>query len=469
MPRANLTRLDPSPSTGSDPARLIRAFSSDAGEIHATLHPVMPRMAVYLLATLIIGFLVIANLFDMDRVVESFEGHVVTVEPTIALQALDASIIKSLDVEEGQIVKKGQLLETLDPTFAAADVRALQIQIASLDAEIARDEAELAGRPLVYPPTEDLDAQKYQTMQTMLHLQRMQQYDQQIKAYDEQIATSRATIAKLREDEDELDRRKVIATRVEKMFTTLQAQESGSQLQFLQAQDGTVQVVKQLEFDKNSISETEHTIAAALANREAFVQQWLAQTSQDLVTSRNSRDGAVEQLAKASRHSDLVRVTAPDDCIVLEIPQVSVGSVVKQGDPIMKLALMTAPVEVEIAVLPRDIGFVRKGDEVTVKLDEYEFIEHGTATGRVRWISEGTFNQDLINENTQSMSGNGPQPYYKVRVALEHLDFFDVPKDFRLLPGMTLTSDIHVGERHLFRYLLKDLVRTGVESMREPE
>jgi hemolysin D len=131
--------------------------------------------------------------------------------------------------------------------------------------------------------------------------------------------------------------------------------------------------------------------------------------------------------------------------------------------------LLKAAIEVEIAVTPRDIGFVRKGDEVTVKLDEYEFVEHGVATGRVRWISEGSFNEDLINETTASMNGGGPQPYYKVRVELQHLNFLDVPKDFRLLPGMTLSADIHVGERHLLRYLFKDLVRTGVESMREPE
>ena len=470
MPRVNSRRLNPSLRTGPEASRLIRAFSSDAGEIQAVLHPVQPRMWLYLLTALVVGTLGVANMFEIDRVVESFEGHIVTVQPTILLEALDPSIIKSIEVEEGQIVKKGQLLETLDPTFTSSDARALQIQIASLNAEITRDEAELAGQPLVYPPTEDLDAQKYQAAQTVLHIQRMQQYEQQLKGFDEQVATFRATIAKLREDEDELERRKAIASRVEKMFNVLQSQDSGSQLQLLQAQDGTVQVVKQFQFDKNSISETEHSIAATLANREAFIQAWLASTSQDLVTSRNSRDSAVEQLEKAARHTELTRITAPDDCIVLRIPHVSVGSVVTMGAPIVTLALMKAPIEVEIAVMPRDIGFVRRGDEVTVKLDAYEFFEHGSATGKVRWISEGTFNEDLINPGMASMvDGTTPQPYYKVRVELQHMDFFNVPNDFRLLPGMTLAADIHVGERHLLRYLLAGLVRSSVESMREPQ
>ena len=88
---------------------------------------------------------------------------------------------------------------------------------------------------------------------------------------------------------------------------------------------------KDLEYDRNSIVETEHSLAATTANREAFVQQWLGQASQELVTSRNGRDAALEQLAKAERHSDLVRITSPGDCIVLHIPKVSVGSVVKRA------------------------------------------------------------------------------------------------------------------------------------------
>jgi HlyD family secretion protein len=468
MPRANRSRLDPSRRTGDDPARLIKAFSSDGSEIQAELDPVKPRMAVFLLAAMVVAFLVIAEFIDIDRVVESQEGQVVTVQPTIALQALDTSIIRSIDVEEGQIVKPGELLETLDPTFATADAAQLKIQIAGLDAQIARDEAELAGHPLEYPPSSDKTMLEYRALQLTFHQQRIRQYDEQVKSYDEQAALANATIDKMKKDELRLEEREVFVARIEKMWTDLLAKDSGSTLQLLEAKDATVQVRKDIDFAKNSVREMEHSLAATIATREAFIQQWLGQASQDLVTSRSSRDAAVEQLAKAVRHSDLVRVAAPDDCIVLRIPKVSIGSVIKTGDPIMTLALMTVPVEIEVSILPRDVGFVRAGDPVTIKLDAYEFVEHGTATGRVRWISEGTFTEDLISGNP-TMNAGSPQPYYKARVEVTHLDFFDVPPDFRLIPGMTLSADIHVGKRRLLRYLFKGIVRTGFESMREPE
>jgi hemolysin D len=79
-----------------------------------------------------------------------------------------------------------------------------------------------------------------------------------------------------------------------------------------------------------------------------------------------------------------------------------------------------------------EIGFVRPGDHATVKLDPYNFVEHGVATGYVRWISEGAFSQDD--------NGNNVEPYYKARIALTEVKLTGVPDSFRLVPGMTLTS-----------------------------
>ena len=58
------------------------------------------------------------------------------------------------------------------------------------------------------------------------------------------------------------------------------------------------------------------------------------------------------------------------------------------------LAPLHSPVEAEVHIATREIGFVRPGDSATVKLDPFNFVEHGTASGNVRWISEGAFSQD---------------------------------------------------------------------------
>ena len=93
--------------------------------------------------------MVIMTVTRMDRVIASQAGKIVPTQQINVFQALDASIIRSIDVHEGQRVAKGQLLATLDPTFTSADVQQLKQQSASLEAQMARDRAELDHQPLV--------------------------------------------------------------------------------------------------------------------------------------------------------------------------------------------------------------------------------------------------------------------------------------------------------------------------------
>jgi len=142
------------------PDKIVRLFQSETGEILETPEPLALRATVAFLAVFFVALILVAVFTQLDRVVAS-TGQIVTTQPTIVVQALDPSLIKTLNVHEGQRVKAGEVLGTLDPTFAAADVSALKTQIASLDAQIARCEAELAGRPFTPPSAADPAAVQY--------------------------------------------------------------------------------------------------------------------------------------------------------------------------------------------------------------------------------------------------------------------------------------------------------------------
>jgi HlyD family secretion protein len=398
----------------------------------------------------------------------------------VVLQALDPSIIKSIDVAEGARVKAGQLLTTLDPTFAAADVRALRLQIVSLDAQIARDTAELAGKPFEVPADPDPDSAPYLRLQKAYYDQRRAQFEAQVHGFDEQIAQAQATMARLRDDEARFRDRIAVAQDVESMRSDLAASKVGSRLNLLIATDARLEIQRNMEADQGTMAETAHQLSAAAYNREGFIQQWLGQASQELVTGRNQRDGAVEQLAKAEKHQSLVRLEAPDDAVVLSMAKLSVGSVLKEGDPFITLALLRSPVEAEVYIQPRDVGFVRAGDKVTIKFDSFQFVEHGTAEGEVIWISDGTFSGGPMGGTVPAAAGStsdappsnaggtATRSYYKLHIRFTKMALRNVPPTFRLIPGMTLTADIHLGTRSLFMYLVSGFVRGFDEAMREP-
>ena len=456
----NLWRFGPFRRDEASHERLIRFFQSETAELRESPGPIQLRAMLYVLATFFASLIAIAALMQMDRVITSTLGVIVTTEPTIVLQALDPSIVKTIDVQEGDRVNSGQLLATLDPTFAAADVRALRLQLASLDAQIARCEAEIARRPF-RPLVSDLpEAGIYRALQQSYYDQRHAQFNSQLVAYDQQIAQTQATIARLQDDEARYADRAKVADTIEAMRAELAAAQFGSRLNLLEAKDQRLEILRNVEFDRNSLVESQHQLAATSSNRDAFVQQWLSQVSQELLTARNARDNAREQLAKALKHNDLVRLEAPEEAVVLKLARVSVGSVLKEGDPLIELAPLESPVEAEVHIAARDVGFIRAGDAAILKLDAFQFVEHGTAEGIVRAISDGSF---TVDDN-----GNTVDPYYKARIRITSARLKNVPPGFRLIPGMTLTADIQVGTRSVAMYLVRGVVRGVGEAMREP-
>ena len=438
----------------------IRQFQSETDLVCAAPPPRSLSAAVWLLIALLGAAIVVTLTVSVDKIVTSTSGRIVSVQQLNVLQALDPSIIKSIDVKEGQTVEAGQLLATLDSTFAQADVGQLQQQVAGLRAQIARGTAEMGRLPFAPNLSTGTQAAPYLALQKGLFDQRAANYAAQLLSFDEKIKQQEATVAKLESDEQRYEEREKISQKVQDMRDTLYKSGSSSLLNLLQATDQHLEMQRTMEFGHNSLIEARHQISALTADRDAFVQKWFADASQEIVTARNSLDQAIAQLEKAAKHQDLVRLTATAPGVVLSVAKLSVGSVLKQGDSLMTVMPLGAAVEAEVNIASRDIGFLKVGDTTRLKVDAFNSAEHGYAEGRVLWISDDSFTTDADNKPTE--------PYYKARVSVDDLHFLGVPSGFRLIPGMTLTADVKVGTRLLGRYLLGGTLRGAAESMREP-
>lgn len=438
----------------------VREFQSETDTIRELPEPPILRATIMVLAGFLVIGLAISILTKLDRVVSSEGGKIVPVGQINVFQALDASLIKSIDVHEGDQVQAGQLLATLDPTFTAADVNQLRLQVASLEAQVSRDEAELSGKPLLFPNRSDADFQSYAALQRALYDQRIAQYKAQVTSFDAKISAADATIQKFQKDDERYKQRDNVLQKIETMRSTLAEHGTGSQLNLYVSQDARLEVLRSMDFTHNSLQEAKNTQASNFADKKAFTQQWNAALSQDLVTTRNSLDTARASLEKASKHQDLVRLTAQAPSVVLSIAKLSVGSVLKEGDQFLTLMPLNTPVEAEIRITSRDVGFARAGDHCVLSIDAFNAAEHGTAEGSVLWVSDGAFTTD---ENNQPIAA-----YYKARCSIEQTNFRGVPSNFRLIPGMTLRGDVKVGTRSVAMYLIGGMMRGLGELMREP-
>ena len=442
-------------------SNVVGAFESETAAVFMRTAPVRQHIILYALVGILVVSVALSAIVKLDRVVTSV-GRIVPTAGALYVTPFDTGIVRQINVKAGDVVRKGQVLATLDPTFTHADLLQLQQRLASDEAAVARLEAELSGKKYKYSSTDPVES-----LQGGIWQKRQAEYKSNLDDFDGRIRSLEAQVSQYQADTKGYAQRLKAAQDVEKLYQPLLEKGYVSKLQAMQAADESTERARLLSDAQNQIKSTTETLASLRAQRAAFVEKWHSDTGTELVTVRNELDVTRQNLEKAQKLADLASLDAPADAVVLKVGKVSSGSVAGGGaqgasgqDPLFTLVPLDAPQEADVNVDARDIGFIKVGDPVQLKLDAYQFMRHGTAHGVIKTISEGSFTTDDNNTPVP--------PYFKVRAAITEVHLRNVPADFRLIPGMTLKGDIMVGRRTILSYLVEGGLRTGSEAMREP-
>jgi HlyD family secretion protein len=381
------------------------------------------------------------------------------------LQPLDRAIIRELNVKEGDDVKKGQVLATLDPTFAQADLASLTVQQRSLLAQIRRLEAELAGQPFV----PENAASTEEMLQFSLHQGRKAQYESQLRVLDEEIQRRRANIRTTEDERSSMEKQLVIAKDIEGMRSQMLQKQVGSRLNYLDAQSNRMRIEQTLQLAGNRLSELGHDLQSKEAERQAFIDQWRHQILDTLVATRSEASKVGEGISKASLVNDLVVVTAPEDGVVLNVAKRSVGSILNGAEPLITIIKADAPLVAEVMIPSGDIGYIKTGDEVVVKVDAFPYQRHGLMKGKLLTVSEESFASGAPQqENGLQAPASGMGAYHRGLVELVDTRLENLPGGSKIIPGMTLAAEIKVGTRSVLSYFLNPITRGLRESIREP-
>lgn len=384
-------------------------------------------------------------------------GRVVTRQPLIVVQPLETAVVHDIAVEAGQRVARGQVLATLDATFTAADVQRLSRQKAALEARLARLAAAFAETPFV-PPGDDPTGAI--AIESAIHERWQAERIARMAAFDGQEAQLRAAIETRRRDEAVLGEHLTVQKEIERMYAKLAENQHGSRLLRLQAQSERLTIERQLTLSVNEMAELRFRFDGLVAERDAYLAGQRQQLGEALAATRRDVDAVVEELSKAERRNALVSLTAPADGVVLEIAHRSVGSVIQAAEPFFTLVPTDVPLQAEAWIAPADVGRLRLGDPVRVKLDAYPFQRHGVATGHLRMVSS-----DAI-ARPEAPAGEGTR--YRALIDLDTAAMRGLPAQDTLRPGMTLTAEILVGDRRLIDYILDPILKGLDEGLREP-
>jgi HlyD family secretion protein len=414
----------------------------------------------WLLALLVAALLGGAALARVDVVVTG-SGRLVPDAPPIVLQPIERAVLREWRVRPGQAVRQGEVLALLDPTFAEADRQALAAQAQSLQAQLTRVEAELAGTPPA--PAGNPDA----ALQAVLHSQRQALRATRLLALEADTRALDQALHALTAQQASLAERAAIARDVEAMRLRLTEGQIGSRLNLLAARSARLEAEQALEAARSRQQELAHSLEARRAEREGFRDDWTRQLLEEAVRLRGELVRVSESLGKATRLAAMSTITAPADGVVLEVARRSAGSVLREAEPLVTLVPADAPLIAEITLRSADIGHLRIGDPVVLKVDAFPFQRHGPLHGTLRAVSRESFgaNQPAGTEPLPGIAGGA---VHRGQVEIAEGTTLRLAPGLALIPGMTLTAEVKVGDRSVLGYILNPLLRGLQESLREP-
>jgi HlyD family secretion protein len=431
-------------------------YLPDADEIERSPLPRFAQFTMHVLLIALASFGAWAYFSQLDKVVTA-KGSLINPLPNIVVQPLDTAIIQSVDVRVGQVVKKGETLATLDATFIQADENQLRLRLNSLETQAKGLAQELSGQFVQTPSGNTADDQ----LQASLLVERRANYKAQQSKLAETAAKLRAALNTNRHDQKFVMSRLRSLKEIEATQEKLVAQKYGAPIQLLEAQLRSKDVERDLESVVNREQEILRELSAFESEKIAFEKSWRQKSMEELLSITRERDALNEQLQKADKRHRLVTLTSPVDAIVLDILKLSPGSIVREAETFFTLVPLNVALEAEVHIDPQDIGYIKLGHPVRLKLDSFPFQRHGTLDATIRTLSEDAFRRDASSKSALDV-------YYLSRITLGEMQLKNMIESARLLPGMTLTAEIVVGQRSVISYLVWPLMRGLGEAAQEP-
>ena len=260
----------------------VLEFQSPTAAMLATPVPLFARHSNFIITLMVFTSLILADVVHVDKIITA-QGKLVSSAPTVVVQPFVTSIVQTINVSEGQIVKKGDVLATLNPTYAAADLTALTAQQQAYSAQVARLEAQENGLPYNPDPTNPASALQLET-----YNQQQAQFNFTVEDYAQKISALQTNIAGYEDQAKYYQQRLAIASNVEGMRSQLQHLQVGSKLDTLAATDDRVNIQANLASALSSAQSSERDLASQEAERDAFVQQTKATISQQLSDAINN-------------------------------------------------------------------------------------------------------------------------------------------------------------------------------------
>jgi hemolysin D len=393
------------------------------------------------------------------------------------VQPFDTGKVQTIAVENGSRVQAGDVLLTLEPTEAEADLSSRQGDLAALEAQIARRRATIEAVEKNKPTAKvDFPAgvpPAVRAREEGAMLAEIGQYITTREAFEAQLAEKVATQERFSASIAARMRLQAVLKERADMRETLVAKSAGTRAAVIDAVQQVEQVAADLAYDRGQLTEAKAGAVSLQRRITQLTSETVARQYQALTEAAQKRDALVQDVVKATLKRERTALKAPISGTVQQLAVTTLGQVVTAGQPLMVVVPTDGPIEVEAQVQNKDIGFILPDQEAVVKIDAFPFTRYGSIDGRVVRVSRDAVDDREAGGGSDALSvarSQGVNPVtgmpktqnliFPVTVALAKTTIMADGKEVTLTPGMTATVEIRTGRRRVIDYLLSPVRET---------
>ncbi len=450
---------------------LERQFLPAALEIIETPAPALAHALTWTIVT-IVALTLAWGWFGQVDLVATAPGKIIAADRAKVIQPAETAVVKRLLVRDGQHVKAGEPLMELEAaaTATAAETERLRDALNAARLESARYDA-LAqaaqgtqARPTLStpPPRVRSEGQAEARIATNLitaeqrALQtQYQEHRARLASLGAEITKRQAELASAKELAAKLSQTAPIAKRRAEDYKDLVKQNFMSQHGYLEKQQTSIEQERDHAYQEARVRE----LIAAIEETRTRRHSQTAEFERMAVGSKTEADKKAAQLEqeliKAQTREKQQLLVSPVAGTVQQLAIHTIGGVVTPAQALMVIAPSDYSAEVETVLENKDVGFVKVGQKVEVKVETFPFTRYGTLTGTVSFVSN-----DAVNDEKKG-------PVFQARVKLDRAALKVDEREVNMTPGMAVTAEIATGQRRLISYFLDPLRKTTTESLRE--
>ena len=408
-----------------------------------------------LVVTLILVVFVWAAVTELDNVVRG-SGKTISEAKNQLVQSSEPGVIRARYIEEGDIVKKGQLLFDIDPIDAKTQLDQAQKRFSSLTIKSIRLKSEVEEKfpnfsadlletspnaistelALYKARLDDLN-----TKTAILEQRRIQKLNE-IQELKINFDTATNGLALIRREIATLEPLVRSGLAPETRLLALRRDEEKSVGQANSAESGQKRLVSGLD----EISEQ------LKAERQAYKTVALTDLSSIEIelAELKARIPALE--SRVERTS----VRSPVDGVVNRVNYVTADAYISTGEVLSEIVPTGSDLIVETKIDPKDIGDIVEGQDVKISLTAFDPNKYGRIDGKVISISA-----DAITENQAG------QQFYQVNVSINGTLYEDDGNEVVILPGMVASIDVLSGKRTILDYFWQPIAATRDKALRD--